>query len=241
MKYLFVILIIVFVGFYFREFYDMRKRIRIGEKLAEEAIPYGRDLENPKMKVLVIGDSTAVGTGAESPELSLAGRIAADFPNASVKNLGVNGMKTGELAEKLKEIKENHYDLISLHIGGNDIVRFTNLEELEKSINEVFKLASQMTDNISITVTGNMGTSTLFPYGSGVFLERRTRQVHALFREAAKEYNAVYNNLFRERGDDPFANDPAKYYAEDEFHPSGEGYADWYKIIRPNIISLMNQ
>ncbi len=241
MKYIIFILLALLLLFYAHEFYDMRKRTRIGEKLAAEAVPFERILDTPEMKILVIGDSTAVGTGAESSERSLAGYIAADFPRASVKNLGVNGMKTHELVERLEKIKDQRFDFISLHIGGNDIVRFTDLKELEQSVNKAFQLASSMTDNVSITVTGNMGTSTLFPYGTGWILERRTRKVHALFIAAAKKYGAAYNNLFRERGEDPFATDPKKYYAADEFHPSGEGYADWYEIMRPNIMNLLNQ
>lgn len=239
MKYLVLIILAALILFYAHELYDMRKRIVIGEALAAEAVPFERILDNPEMRILVIGDSTAVGTGAEKPEFSIAGRISADFPNASVKNLGVNGMKVHELVEKLEEIQDQRFDFISLHIGGNDIVRFTNLQQLEKDIDRAFKLTSELTDNISITVTGNMGTSTLFPYGTGWVLERQTRKVHALFIAAAEKYGAVYNNLFRERGDDPFAKNPGKYYAADEFHPSGEGYADWYEIIQPNIMKLL--
>jgi lysophospholipase L1-like esterase len=60
----------------------------------------------------------------------------------------------------------------------------------------------------------------------------RTRSARAAFMEAAKDHGAQYVDLFRERGQGIFEDDPPRYYAPDFLHPSGDGYAVWYREIR---------
>lgn len=227
----FLFLVFLLIAFYAYEFSNMYYRIQVGKEIANETIPYSQSPESVTSKILIIGDSTAFGTGALDNKESIAGRVGSYYPNSEIVNLGRNGMRADELVQELDQLKDQSFDLVMLHIGGNDIVRFTNLEKLEQSIDQIFSMASSMTSNITITVTGNMGTATLFPYGTGWILEKRTRQVHALFKQAASTYNAQYVNLFLEREEDPFAKDPKFYYARDIFHPSGNGYGLWFESI----------
>jgi lysophospholipase L1-like esterase len=54
----------------------------------------------------------------------------------------------------------------------------------------------------------------------------RSRDLHAMVREAAARHGAVYINLFKERDDDPFVKDKA-LNARDGLHPSDAGYRVW--------------
>ena len=60
--------------------------IQLGYKQAARTKPYVRTLADPQFKILFVGDSTGVGTGASSPEYSIAGLIAQKYPTASVIN-----------------------------------------------------------------------------------------------------------------------------------------------------------
>lgn len=228
---IFIVILVVVVVFVATQAILTRRLINIGVALSKQAVPFSRVNLEATERILVIGDSTAVGTGAESPEVSIAGRVGQTFPNAEITNLGVNGAKTHELIPRLEKIKDQHYELIMVHIGGNDIVRFTNLDELTESIASVLDLATTLADNVTLTTTGNMGTAKLLPFASRGIYESRTRKVRTIFKEAAEKRQVLYVDLFREKPVDPFALDPDKFYAADIFHPSGEGYEDWYKII----------
>ncbi len=46
-----------------------------------------------------------------------------------------------------------------------------------------------------------------------------------------EKYNGDYIQLFVERETDPFVLEPEKYLAEDVFHPSSLGYAEWFSKI----------
>ena len=228
---IFIVILVVIIVFVATQAIQTRRLVGIGVALSKQAVPFSRvDLESTQ-RILIIGDSTAVGTGAESPEVSIAGRVGQSFPDAEITNLGVNGVKTQELIERLEKIKDQRYQLIMVHIGGNDIVRFTNLAELTASIASVLDLATTLADNVTLTTTGNMGTAKLLPWASRGLYESRTRKVRTIFKAASEKRGVLYVDLFREKPVDPFAMDPAKFYAADIFHPSGEGYEDWYKII----------
>ncbi|MCH8049337.1 hypothetical protein IH979_01340 [Patescibacteria group bacterium] len=229
MKFILIIIVLVFI-FIVIQAVITKRRINIGIELVKKTIPFSREIQDAEIRILVIGDSTAVGVGAERPELSIAGRVAETFPEASIVNAGVSGERTRDLSARL-EVLEEHYDLIMLHIGGNDIVRFTNLKELEANISQVLELATSKADHVTLTTSGSLGTAKLLPLGSRTLYEHRTRKVRAIFMQAAEKHRVPYVDLFREKKDDPFAQDPKKYYAVDIFHPSGEGYGDWYTFI----------
>lgn len=220
------------------QFILTRRLIAIGNGLAAEAEVYTREHPRELQRILIIGDSTAVGVGASKPEDSIAGRVGALFPNASIENLGVNGAKTHELIPRLEALEGNRYDLIMVHIGGNDIVRRTDLSELAESIDRVLTLAISLSDNVTLTTTGSLGTSKLLPLGTRWWFKNRTLEVRKIFIPAAEKHGVLYNDLFREPSNDPYAQNPKKYYAADLFHPSSDGYADWFSIISKSLNNI---
>ncbi len=214
------------------EYLKTSNLIRIGEALARTAVPFSRDLNLSDERILVIGDSTAVGTGASSPETSLAGLLGKRYPNAAIDNLGVNGAKIADVKEQFKTLKGKRYSLIEIHIGGNDIVRHTDLADVEEDLREVLVMANTLSDQVILVSCGNVGTSVLFPYPSRWAFTKRTREVREIFIKLSQELAVDYVDLFHEAAEDPFAKDPNKYYAEDLFHPSDEGYQFWFDQIQ---------
>jgi hypothetical protein len=65
--------------------------------LIKKTVPFSRSEPQAVFKILVLGDSTAFGTGATHPEDSTAGRLAARYPRASVTDLAVNGLRIAGL------------------------------------------------------------------------------------------------------------------------------------------------
>ena len=89
----------------------------IARSVDYSAKPFERILPNDNLKVLFLGDSTAVGIGAASPEASTAGWLSKDFPFASIQNLSQSGLRLAGLRQKLKLIPDSaHYELIILQI-----------------------------------------------------------------------------------------------------------------------------
>ncbi|MEK7105659.1 MAG: GDSL-type esterase/lipase family protein [Patescibacteria group bacterium] len=206
--------------------------IKIGEALAATTVPFSRATESPSMRILIVGDSTAVGVGTSGPSTSIAGLVGTRYPKAEITNFGVSGAKVKDLIKQLETV-EGTYDLVMVHIGGNDIVRFTPLDELKIDIRTALDLAASHGKHVLVTTTGNIATVRLFPAPTRWIFRPRTLKVREIFMSAAAATNgdARYTDLFRERAQDPYATNPQKYYAADMFHPSDAGYADWFTLI----------
>lgn len=209
-----------------------RYYISIGIGLANAAVKYEQHPPNPTIRILTIGDSSVVGTGSTNPLLTVAGRLGADYPTADITNLGVNGTRTQELIERFTGIQDQKYDLILIHTGGNDIVHFTSMADIESGLNQVLDVATIMSDDVIVLHGGNVGSSKLFPAPTRWIFTYRTKKVREIFIRVAAEKGVHYVDLFREGKADPFVADPKKYYGADYFHPSADGYGDWYVAIK---------
>lgn len=209
--------------------------IRVGRGIEKVTIPFARSLLGATKRILVIGDSSAVGVGAGAPSQSVAGLLGEHYPGAEIVNAGVSGARTRELSSRLAAFSGQRFDLVLVQIGGNDIVRFTDQKALGASLGSALDEAKKLSNNVVLMSSGNVGTALLFPPGVRWLHERKTRQVREQFMAIAAGRNVAYVDLFRERAQDPFASEPAKFYAADYFHPSALGYSDWFERMVPHL------
>ena len=207
-----------------------------GSSVSESAKRFEQVIEHATRTFVVMGDSTAVGTGAGNPHESVAGRIGKDFPESTVRNYGINGLKAEGLVQELKKLPEEKVaDVLIVQIGGNDILRFTELAKLRKDITEVLHEAALRADTVIVMSTGNVGSAPAFGMLTSKLYEWRTRQVRALFIELTTKKEVSYVDLFIERKDDPFVADPKTYHSPDGLHPSGTGYGLWYEKLHEKL------
>jgi lysophospholipase L1-like esterase len=212
-------------------------QIRIGRNLAAAAKPYERIVPSAEYKMLIIGDSTALGTGVSDPKQSVAGLFGQSFPNISLTNRGKNGRRTGEIPKALSEFPNESFDLIVIHSGGNDIIYRTPLDQLEKNLDDALKAAKQKSQRVAILHSGNVGTAPIFPWPLSSFYTARTRQVREIYIRKTKELGVMYVDLFAERANDPFLSDVKNSYAPDLLHLGPRGNQIWFD----KILSTLNQ
>jgi lysophospholipase L1-like esterase len=204
-----------------------------GSEIAARSQPFRVAPDRFRRTMLIVGDSTAVGTGAESPEDSIAGRIAADFPSTRIDNLGRNGALTRAVTEQLRSAPRDRYDLVLIQIGGNDALRFTAADTLRKHIDAALDAATERGQHVGIMSTGRLGVAPALPWPLAPLLTWRSEIVRGVFMEAAAEHGARYVDLFVDPGhDNPFLEEPHKYHADDGLHPSSSGYGAWYAQLR---------
>jgi lysophospholipase L1-like esterase len=198
--------------------------MRIGETLADGAKAFERRTLPHAPTVLVVGDSTGVGTGATTPAASIAGLLGAAFPHVSVVNLAVNGARTLDVIMQLAGAAPGRYDLVLVHAGGNDVLRRTPLRALGPQVDALMRLARKLSSNVVVTTIPNIGLLPMFFPPVSWWMSRRSRQVCALYAAAARAHGAHYLDVFHERGACPLTADPARYFARDGLHPSDACY-----------------
>lgn len=217
-------------------------RVRAGRAAAARTVRFERVRSNSALRILVAGDSTGVGVAAGDPALSVAGRFGSAYPAAHVENTSRNGARTrhvigqlqarrGEPHSASRAPRGGHFTLVLLQTGGNDILRFTPLEDLRRDINATLDEAMQLGDHVVLLTAGNVGLAPLFPRPIGWLYTARARRVRALFQVAAREHGVVFADPFAERDNDIFLTDPPRYYAPDFLHLSGEGYRVWFEKV----------
>ncbi|WP_439101278.1 SGNH/GDSL hydrolase family protein [Congregibacter sp.] len=201
-----------------------------GSDLAAESTPFIRKLSDPAHKILVVGDSTAVGTGAAAPEHSIAGRIAADFPRTTVLNFAEDGVLTGAIPGQIKQVPRGPYDLVLVQVGGNDALRLTGSRELQRAIEKSLDAAVALSPRVLLVSVGDLGEARAAPWPLSLLLSYRSRLVRDVFADAARRRNVEFLDLLAlsEEGN-PFEDNSERYYARDGLHPSSAGYAVWYE------------
>lgn len=203
-------------------------RIRQSVDLARQSEPYQASPTVATATLLVVGDSTAVGTGASSPATSVAGLISRDHPQLKVVNRAQDGARFADIARQLEAVGSERIDAILMLGGGNDVIRFTGDAVLAHQVERAVALAHSRAGLVVLTPSGNVGSAPFFfPPWSWV-MTSRSRQLHRTVREAATSQGALYVNLFKEKAEDPFAQRPDELNAKDGLHPSDAGYRLWY-------------
>ncbi len=210
--------------------------VKNSEQLIKAAVPFNRTDPNATMKILVLGDSTAVGTGAAHPEDSTAGRLAASYPKAAVVNLAVNGLRIEGLLTLLKTVDATtHYDLVLIQIGANDIIRLTSMPDIATGIDKVLARAELFHGQIILLHSGAVGEAPIFPWYFRSWLSRRSLAVRELYKKAAPAHGAEYVDLIDSPVAELLRKDPEKYYANDGLHLTDAGYGLWFEEIKKHL------
>ena len=198
-------------------------------ELARLSEPFQQRPPGATLRLRVVGDSTAGGTGASTPAASLAGRLGQQFPKLWIENRAKDGAKFADVAAQLASSDER-FDVVLVQAGGNDVIRLTALADLRQAVDAVARTASERAPLVLLMPAGNVGNAPFFFAPARGWMTRRSREMHAVVREAAERHGAVYVKLFEERDADPFVRDPS-LHARDGLHPSDAGYAVWWQVL----------
>ena len=183
----------------------------------------------------MLGDSTAYGVGADKPEESLAGRVAAYAGMTYVENRASSGAVTKDLRGQIEAATLERYDVILIQIGGNDIIQFHNpkrsADELELALRALPKA-----EKVVILSAGDVGGATLFPSPITWIHSWLNKKYHLSFTHAvARAGVGEYINLGLSPSTQIITNEPEIYLAADGLHPSSAGYGLWFEEVVPRL------
>lgn len=104
----------------------MRKRLLSGVLVNKTPLRKFK-MENKEVKIdtiLILGDSVAYGYGTKE---GIAKYLKESFPGSKVINLGINGLTSDGLSDRLLSGKWDQHleaaDLVLMNIGGNDLLK----------------------------------------------------------------------------------------------------------------------
>lgn len=212
----------------------------IGEKLVQITKPLSIHPQNPTKRILVLGDSLAVGVGTTDTKYSIAGRISKDYPNASVTNVAISGSRTIDVIKQISYLDKKHFDLIIIQIGGNDVTHFTSLKEVASKMVQIIKLAKEISPHILVWSSGSVGYAPIFIPPFKWIYTFQTLRTYKTISNIVTKAKCTYINLVVSWKDDLFKTDTQKYYATDCFHVADAAQGIWYEKCRPKIQEVLS-
>lgn len=201
-------------------------RISTAAQLARESEPFQHNPPNATLRLLIVGDSTGVGTGASAPRSSLAGLLAQAFPRLAIDNRAQDGATFEGVVRQLQR-DTARFDAVLIQAGGNDVIRLRGDDAMRADIERSIALAAGRADRVLVMPAGNVGNAPFFFPPVSSLMTTRAERLHGYVKAAAQQHGAVYINLFKDAANDPFANNPG-LHAADGLHPSDAGYRVWF-------------
>ncbi len=200
------------------------------ERLPDAARPWEGKLEGPDpLRLVVVGDSTAAGTGAATQEEALPGSLARELHARTGRGViwravGENGADTGQFLERhLTDAVARPVDLVFVSLGANDAIHARSTAAFARDLRTLLETISDRHPHARILVSNLpiFGRFELLPEPLRTTLYRHSL---ALERAARRVVARDPRWMITEAVPPPYGPD---FFASDSFHPSPSGYADW--------------
>jgi lysophospholipase L1-like esterase len=205
-------------------------RIRFSRRIVARTVPAQSMPEGCRRTIVVAGDSTAFGVGA-LPAESTAGRIAAAFPHARVINVARSGARIGHVVGQLDSLDFSRADLVLIQACANDVLEFRAQRTFEKDLREALGRARSFGGHVVLMPGQNFSVAPFFLRPISAVIMWHAVKLHAIVERVTAELEVTFVDLFRDPQEDPFVQEPKRYYCPDGLHPSGEGYALWFATL----------
>lgn len=188
----------------------------------------------PALTYVVLGDSTAVGQGADYTEgiAITTARYLGQARQVKLVNLGISGARVQGVSDsQVAEATKLEPDLVLIAAGANDVTHLTSPGSVRASLQQIVSQLTAANCKVKIVLTGApaMGTIPRFPQPIRYFAGVRTRQINQVFHDVAASQQLTMAPI-AEQTHDEFATDRS-LFAPDLFHPSAEGYATWLPVL----------
>jgi lysophospholipase L1-like esterase len=189
-----------------------------------------------KLRLVVLGDSTAAGVGAGTSRQAyptlLARRLAREGRRVRLTGLGVSGARVADvLDEQAPAATALSPDLIFVGIGANDTIHLTPLREVAVDMGRAIDLLLESGATVVVAGAPDMRAEAFWEPLRSIAGWRGRRVADVIEEEARRRGVAIVP--LAERTGPFFGGDPDEHYSADLFHPSPGGYERWADAIYP--------
>jgi len=197
--------------------------------LPDAAQPWiGEVAGDDSISILVLGDSTAAGVGADTQDDALPGNLARVLSSEWERGvrwraIGENGATTGDIARRfLDEASSEQYDVVFLTIGANDALQIRSRGAYRRDLRRILRRLRSVSPKALILVSAMPGFLQFEALPNPM---RWALHLHAQNLEAAaRSFVRSEPGVIMSPPAPPYT---PGFFASDRFHPSAAGYRDW--------------
>ncbi len=169
------------------------------------------------LNLLVLGDSTAIGTGVEQMPDAMAGQLARRLPEpVAWRAVGENGATSAEVRERhLAEALSGHTDVAVVLVGWNDALRLRSATAYGGDLGGLLAALRRRNPDARLVVVGppGFGAFAVLPQPLRSALGAHARGLARAAAGVAREHGAHFVPGFDGRS-----------VSTDGFHPDAAGY-----------------
>lgn len=206
---------------------------------------YGDDSPGTPLRVLVLGDSAAVGYGMHTADATPPAMIGLglnhvlDIP-VDVRSEAVVGAQTSDLREQIDAGSEHEPDLAVIVVGTNDVTHRTPAYVSTRLLGAAVARLVEAGAQVVVGTCPDLGSVEPIPQPLRWVARRKSRslarkQTVAVVRAGGRAVSlgGLLGTLFTERSDVMFG--------EDRFHPSETGYANMVSVLVPSLAAAWRE
>ncbi len=191
------------------------------------------------LRLAVLGDSIAYGTGAARVEDGLGPRLAQvlrrDGVDTDLTVLAVPGAVSRDLAAQVRRAVPLHPDLAVVVVGANDLARFTPVEAATAALGAAVADLRAAGADVVVVPAPDMSSVPFVPPAFRPVVRAACAVLQQGQAAVARAHGAVVAPVSTEVSR-AFTADPALFSA-DRFHPSSAGYARITAALAPTVLA----
>lgn len=194
-----------------------------------KAKPFEQVALNAKTRVLFLGDDVAVGIGASSPEKSIAGLLASEYPSIHIENKGKVGARIKDIRTIIEGIPLKSFSAVIILVGNNDILKRTDMVSMMEDLPIVTREAKKISDTVIIMQGGNLASAPVLIWPLKQIVRDRQDKLQILYLKLARSKTAI--SLFY--NEDTKKQFKSQWFAKDGLHPGDASYRYAYEKLLP--------
>lgn len=189
----------------------------------------------PRLRMIVLGDSTITAPGVEPLDDAWVRRTAIYLSNryyVELISVAIGGSRISDVRDgQVHRAIVLGADLAMLSVGGNDALRGTPVGRFETSYDQVVRTMVEAFPAVAVCGVGDLGTIPRLPALARGIARVRGRAIDHAIGRVAFQYGVPKSRAWGPEFE-RFENDPT-VWAGDLFHASGEGHSMYADATNP--------
>lgn len=204
---------------------------------------YGAGRGEP-WRVLMLGDSSAAGLGADTPQQTVGATIAAGVAALTgrpveLTNLALVGARSPDLQEQVAQALDRaRPDVAVILIGANDVTHRLDRTVAVRHLAEAVRVLRSAGAQVVVGTCPDLGTIEPIAQPLRLIARRWSRDLAAAQTVAVVEAGGRTVSLGDLLGPE-FAERPREMFSADRFHPSPAGYARAASALLPSVCDAL--
>ncbi|HEV7964645.1 MAG TPA: SGNH/GDSL hydrolase family protein [Actinoplanes sp.] len=196
------------------------------------------DASAPTLRLVLLGDSTALGVGVERVTDTVGGQLAtlladaADGRRVELSSVAVSGSRSADLGTQVaRALVGARPDVAVILVGGNDAIHLTPPADAADDLSSAVRRLRGAGVEVVVGTCPDLGTARAFPQPLRQLVGWQARRLARAQAAAVNGAGGAPVDLAAQTG--PVFRADAGAYCHDGYHPSADGYRVWAHALLP--------